>query len=300
MKLYIAAAIYNSMHIGGPVFNRLTDVQKRHRVDVRYLLESYHYFNSEKHVDNVRRAGEKVFLDSGAFSSFTKGTTIDLGGYCDFIHRNADIIECASVLDAIGDPLATWHNQHEMERRGVRALPCYHTGEDPRYLEHYVANYEYITLGGLVGSSTKALITWLDTVWDKYLVDGAGRPKLKVHGFGITSRPVMSRYPWYSIDSAGWVQLSSAGGILHPDHGYIYISSTSPSRKEEGRHFDTFSEVERALLAAEFERVGYTVDELRESYLARRTFCMWAFGELNKRWDSTGQTFAAPQPGLFQ
>lgn len=300
MKLYLAAVIYNGLDIGGAAYNRLTDVQKQHRREVRYLLESYHYFNSEKHVSAVRRAGEKVFLDSGAYSAFTKGTTIDLRGYCDFIHRNRDIVECASVLDTIGDPLATWHNQQEMERLGVKALPCYHSGEDPRYLEHYVANYEYITLGGLVGASTKYLINWLDTLWEKYLTDSSGRPRLKVHGFGITSRPVMSRYPWYSIDSAGWVQLSSAGGIIHPDHGYIYISSTSPSRKEEGRHFDTYSDLERAQLAADFAKVGYTVAELRDSYQARRTFCMWAFGELNRRWDSTGQTFQAQQQGLFQ
>lgn len=300
MKLYLAALIYNGMQVNGPVFNRLTPVQQQHRREVRYLLESYHYFNTEKHLDAVRRGGEKVFLDSGAYSAFTKGTTIDLRGYVDFIKRNQDIIECASVLDVIGDPMATYANQREMERLGVRALPCYHTGEDPRWCMHYVANYDYITLGGLVGASTKALLNWLDTVWEKYLIDGAGRPKVKVHGFGITSRPAMARYPWYSLDSAGWVQLSASGGILHPDHGYIYISSTSPSRKDEGRHFDTYSPIEQKALADEFERIGYTVDELRNNYQARRTFCMWAFRELNLRWDSTGQTFYNPQQGIFQ
>lgn len=299
MKLYLAAVIYNGMQLNGPAFNRLTPVQKQHRREVKYLLESYHYFNSDKQLSAVRSAGEKIFLDSGAYSAYTKGAKIDLHGYCRFIMANRDIVEAASVLDEIGDPQRTYENQLAMERMGVPPLPCYHMGEDPRYLEFYAANYEYITLGGLVGASTKQLLNWLDEMWDKHLTDGAGRPKVKVHGFGITSRPAMSRYPWYSLDSAGWVQLSSAGGILHPDHGYIYISSTSPSRKEEGRHFDTYSEVEKSILARDFQAIGYSIDELRDSYFARRTFCMWAFGELNRRFDSTGQTFHNPAQGLF-
>ena len=64
----------------------------------------------------------------------------------------------ASVLDGIGDPLQTYRNQLEMEARGIRPLPCFHAGEDEKYLEYYIQNYEYITLGGMVGSSAMQLI----------------------------------------------------------------------------------------------------------------------------------------------
>lgn len=299
MRVYMAAAIYNSMHIGGPVFNRLTPVQQAHRMGCENLLESYHYYNKPKHIEATRQGNEKVFLDSGAFSAFTQGVEIDLPTYCRFIQENADVIEVASVLDAIGDPQKTYENQKAMEALGVRPLPCFHSGEDGRYCEYYVANYEHMTLGGMVGASTPALIKWLDTIWERYLTDGAGRPKVKVHGFGITSIPIMKRYPWYSVDSSSWLQVSSIGAVLHPDWGTINLSATSPSRKQEGQHFDTLAPIHQEALAREFEGLGYSVEELRTSYLARRTFCMWAYMELQKRISGTRQEFVNEQPGFF-
>lgn len=299
MRLFIAAAIYNGMHLGGPVYERLTPIQRQHRIECRNLLESYHYFNSDKLCEVTRLGGERVFLDSGAFSAYTQGVVIDLPKYCEFIQRNSDIIEVASVLDAVGDPLKTYENQKAMEALGVNPLPCFHYGEDLRYLEYYVANYEYITLGGMVPISTPDLLKWLDFLWGNYLTDGAGRARVKVHGFGLTVIKLMERYPWYSVDSSSWVQISSVGSIIHPDHGVISMSHTSPNRKAEGRHFDTMSHAEQSYLAYEFARLGYTVEELRTQYLARRTFCMWAYCELNRRINSEGKVFVNEQQGLF-
>lgn len=299
MRLYIAAAIYNGMHLGGTVDGRLSPVQRQHRKEVKWLLESYHYYNTQKLTDFTRQGGERVFLDSGAFSAYTQGVTIDLVEYCNFIKQNADIIDVASVLDAVGDPLQTYQNQQAMEAQGVKALPCFHYGEDERYLQHYVENYEYITLGGMVPISTPNLLLWLDRIWEKYLCDGNGRPRLKVHGFGLTTIKLMKRYPWFSVDSSSWVQISSVGSILHPEHGVICMSHTSPNRKQDGRHFDTFSILEQAELARQFAALGYTVQELRMSYLARRTFCMWAYTELNRQIDSAGKLFVNEQQGFF-
>jgi hypothetical protein len=299
VKLYIAAAIYNGMHIGGPVYNRLTDVQKQHRKQLEHLLESYHYFNTDKIVEATRRGKEKVFLDSGAFSAWTQGVDIDLRDYCKFIRDNADIVECASVLDSIGNPAKTLENQRAMEQLGVQALPCFHYGEDFSYGQFYADRYEYITLGGMVRVPTPNLIRWLDTVWERLLVDSAGRPRLKVHAFGITSVPVMKRYPWYSVDSSSWVQISSIGAILHPDYGTIQISKTSPARKVENQHFDSMSKLVQDKLTHEFNSLGYTVQELKESYLARRTYCMWAYRELGLRMTQENKTFANEQMGLF-
>lgn len=295
----MAAAIYNGMHIGGAVYERLTNVQKQHRRECANLLESYHYYNKAKQIEATRAGGEKVFLDSGAFSAFTQGVQIDLPTYCRFIQENADVIEVASVLDAIGDPAKTFENQKAMEALGVTPLPCFHSGEDGRYCEHYVANYDHMTLGGMVGASTSALIKWLDTIWERYLTDGAGRPKVKVHGFGITSIPIMKRYPWYSVDSSSWLQVSSIGAVLHPHWGTINLSNTSPSRKVEGQHFDTLAPIHQQALTEEFARVGYTVEELRTSYLARRTFCMWAYMELQRQISGSVTHFVNEQPGLF-
>lgn len=298
MHLYVAGTLYNGIYLG-TTYQKCNPVQRAIVEDVPYRLESYHYFNTDKDAQKAREAGIKVFLDSGAFSAFTKGIVVNVAEYCRFCRDNADIIEVASVLDAVGNPLETWGNQQRMEQEGVHALPCFHYGEDTRYLEHYVANYEYITLGGMVPISTRDLFVWLDYLWEHFLTDAAGRPRVKVHGFGMTSIPLMERYPWWSVDSSSWVQFSSFGWVFHPRLGPIQVSEKSPARKQEGRHFDTLSAAEQAVYAREFARVGFTVQELRTSFTARAAYCIWGYCELNRMINTHGMVFINEKQGLF-
>lgn len=300
MRLFLAAVHANQMGLGQTIYEKVAAHPSAfaHLQGVKNILESYHYFNSQKLIESVRMANKKVFLDSGAFSAYTKGVTIDLPTYCRFIQDNADIFEVASVLDAIGDPSKTYYNQKWMEHLGVPALPCFHLNEPFEYCDYYASNYEYITIGGMVGTSPRVLVRWLDYVWEKHLLDGAGRPKCKVHGFGLTSVPLMSRYPWYSVDSSSWVQISSMGAVLHPDHGTINLSANSPNKKTEGQHFDTYPPLVQRTLEKHFNDLGYTVEELRTDYVPRRTYCMWAYSELNRRIGAK-PTFTNEQPGLF-
>ncbi len=232
----------------------------------------------------MRNDGARVFLDSGAYSAFTQKLTLSVENYCTYIRSTRDILRIedgtvmASVLDGIGDPLQTYRNQLEMEQRGVRPLPCFHAGEDERYLEYYIANYEYITLGGMVGASTKTLAVWLDRIFDRYLVDGAGRPRVKVHGFGITAIPLMERYPWYSCDSSSWIQSAAFGTIVHPKHGPLSVSSKSPSRHDKGQHISTLTAIEQDYLFQQLEANGFTYDRLSTVYESRAAYNLWAFG----------------------
>ena len=298
MILYLAAIYTNGMSLHGQTFRRFTDVEKDARCKVRFMLESYHYVHKQKDVDAMRRDGARVFLDSGAFSAYTQGVTIDLDGYCDYILRNSDILTVSSVLDGIGDPLQTYKNQAAMEARGVKALPCFHYGEDERYLEHYVANYPYITLGGMVPINKEQLTYWLDRIWSKYLTDKDGMPKLKVHGFGLTRVGLMARYPWYSVDSSSWVQSAGRGGIMIPEYGTVFISDNSPAAKEEGRHFNTFSPIEREAIQRAIEARNFDVQRLKQTYLARWTFNMLTYGELTNP-DALPKPFKIKQETFF-
>jgi hypothetical protein len=231
---------------------------------------------------------------------------LEVNDYCEYIHRNQDILRredgivMASVLDGIGDPLQTWRNQLEMEARGVRPLPCFHAGEDERYLEWYVQNYEYITLGGMVGSSSKQLCIWLDRIWDRYLTDGSGRPRLKVHGFGITAIPIMERYPWHSCDSSSWIQTAAFGGIVTPDWGPLSVSTKSPSRHDAGQHATTLSEIEKELVFRYLEENGFTYARLSEVYESRAAFNLWAYGIINAMMNAQNNTiFRARIQELF-
>lgn len=299
MRLHLAAVLSNDMHKGGRYYNILPEHGRRHRDEVKWLLESYHYFNKPEQIERLRQSGEKVFLDSGAFSAWSQGVQIDLPGYCRFIQQYQDCFTVASVLDVIGSAEGTWENQQRMERLGTKPIPCYHYGEDPRWCDYYASNYEYMALGGFGVATRRDMKMWLDEIWEKHLTDGSGRAKVKVHGFAVTAVPLMERYPWWSVDSSSWVQISSVGGVLHPDHGVIQLSNTSPGRKVEGQHFSTFSPIEQYELAKHFASLGYTMEELQEGYMPRRTYCMWSYTELNRRIDSHGKQYVNEQRGLF-
>jgi hypothetical protein len=306
MKLYLAGIYTANFNIGGSLYNRLTEDEKRQRECVTNLLESYHYIHRQSFVDKIRADGVKVFLDSGAFSAYTKGVQVDLPAYCDYIKRNRDIIEevdgslLASVLDGIGDPLQTYQNQMAMESLGVRPLPCFHYGEDERYLDYYVANYDYITLGGMVPISTPQLRLWLDRIWDKHLTDGAGRPKVKVHGFGLTTVSLMERYPWYSVDSSSWVQIARVGGMmLVPEAQVINVSARSPQRRVDGQHIDTLPPIQRQAIEAKLAACGVDTVRMRETYLSRWSYNIWAFEQLGKNHFRADPVYEMDQMSLF-
>jgi hypothetical protein len=307
MNIFMAAVYANSYKRGQNRYVKLNDREKEIVHGIPHILESYHYIGSQRFIDQMRADDAKVFLDSGAFSAYTLGVDIDLPTYCDYIKRNADLwrvedgVMMASVLDGIGDPLKTYQNQLAMEQLGAKPLPCFHAGEDERYLEHYVKNYEYITLGGMVGSSTKQLCIWLDRMWDKYLTDGSGRPRLKVHGFGITAIPITERYPWYSVDSSSWIQSAAFGSIITPQWGTLSVSEKSPTRHDAGQHATTLTPVEQDHVLTMLEQQGFTYERLSSVYESRAAYNLWSFGVVNEMMNAANnyEQFTARIQELF-
>lgn len=288
------AAVYSNSYMPG--MNRYVKLNEREREVVEnlpHILESWHYVGKQSFVDHMRNNKAQVFLDSGAFSAHTLGVTLSIDDYCNYITRNADILRMegnnvmASVLDGIGDPLKTYQNQLEMEAKGVRPLPCFHFGEDERYLEWYIQNYEYITIGGMVGKSTATLTTWLDRIWDRYMVDGSGNAKLKVHAFGITSVMIMENYPWFSCDSSSWIQAAAFGSVITPAYGPVKVSDKSPSRHDWGQHITTLTPTEQDKVFKMLEDQGFTHERLATVYESRAAYNLWSFGVVNATINAT-------------
>lgn len=299
MKIYIAACYTNNYRPGGRNYAHFTEHEAAIARAVPNILESFHYVSDIKYVEKMRGDSAQIFLDSGAFSAHNFGVEISVEAYCDYIRTNMDLIRVedgvlmASVLDAIGDDAATYRNQRQMERLGCKPLPCFHTGEDSRYLDLYANNYEYITLGGLVGAGPDQLRIWLDRIWDKHLTDGAGRPRCKVHGFGITSIPLMESYPWHSCDSSSWIQATAWGSIVTNDFGPLWVSRDSPARHDAGQHIFTLSPIERATVEASLERDGFTLKRLSECYQSRAAYNLLSYTRMQ-------DAITAKETGRFQ
>jgi hypothetical protein len=286
MHLYLAAVFTNNYQPTQNRYAKLTQNEQEIIKTIPNCLESYHYISGQKFVDTIRAQGAKVFLDSGAFSAHSLGVSININAYCDYIKRNTDILRVedgavmASVLDGIGNAQQTYENQLYMESQNAKPLPCFHFGEDPRYLEWYVARYSYITIGGLVRRSTQDQISWLDRIWP-LMLDGSGRPKLKVHAFGVTSPILMKRYPWYSCDSSSWIQAASFGSIFTSEWGPIAVSKDSPSKHEAGRHLTTLTDIERANVEKMLASKGFNLERLESVYESRASYNCLGYRELN-------------------
>ncbi|MDD2260682.1 MAG: hypothetical protein PHC31_01025 [Clostridia bacterium] len=220
-----------------------------------------------------------LFLDSGAFSALTQKTTINIDEYIAFIKKHEKDLTIYANLDYINpkdkgeSAKKTWQNQQAMEKAGLSPLPVFHYGEDEKWLKRYIASgYTYIALGGMV--KTPNLVAWLDRIWSTYLVDDNGMPKIKVHGFGLTSLSLMSRYPWYSVDSTSWVVTGRLGSIYIPrrsngkwvydDNSWkIAVSNKSPSMKDKDAHITTLPEEKRQLCLQYIEEKGYKLGKSR-------------------------------------
>lgn len=298
MKIYLAAMLYNDFREGSPTYNRLDEREQQAVDEAKHVLDSYHYIHKERMVDRIRKTGRKIFLDSGAFSAFSLGSKIDLKEYCQYVKKNMDIFEVVSVLDAIGDPDQTYRNQVTMEQQGINALPCYHYGEPEEVLAHYASAYEYITIGGMVPISSPQLKVWLDRIWGQFLTNPDGTPKLKVHGFGLTSVPLMARYPWYSVDSSSWVQLGGMGNIFLPEYGTIAISEHAPQLKQKGKHIDNLPPEHQDVVVGYVEGLGFDVDRLRKLHLSRKTFNIVTYGSMMAA-QLEDKRFVQTQPVLF-
>ena len=220
-----------------------------------------------------------IFMDSGAFSAFTKKTAVNLNEYIDFLHSCKDKLDVYCCLDVIGNVEATWKNFEEMKRAGLDPLPVYHSGEDEKYLRRCL-EYDYFCLGGMAkDSAAKLRVPFLDKAFT-IICDKNGIPKSKVHGLGMTSFELMRRYPFYSVDSTSWALSAGMGSVFLPKRGrngydfngrpFILSFSDRQTNNALGKHYDTVSPELQEWIQGYLESKGYTLAGAKESYKDRR------------------------------
>jgi len=253
------------------------------------MVKYEHYFKEVKMMKGV-----KLFLDSGAFSAWTKGIEIDIDEYIAFIKKWKKYIEVYSNLDVIGDAEGTYKNQKYMEKRGLKPLPVFHLQDDFSWLEKYLKEgYKYLGIGGMAGKQTVSNRKYfLERLWDR-IIDKNGLPIIKTHGFGMTSIDLIVRFPWYSVDSTSWLNASRMGNILVPkcnQNGYVYtlkplsvtVSDKSPLVKEFGKHFNSITEQEKKYVKVYLKSIGVTYKEVSEDYKIRDRVCVLFFQRLQE------------------
>lgn len=240
------------------------------------VLESYAYKPLVMH--HLKKGHPDLFLDSGAFTAKSMGKEISLGEYIDFIIEHQEKVTCYAGLDVIGDHVGTQKNIDTMVKYGLMPLPTFHYGEPYDVLLEY-AKFPYMALGGIVRLARPAMYAFFDECWN-YLVDGEGRARTKVHGFGLTVDEAMLRYPWFSVDSTTWLNGGKFGILMHPTkRTRLFASSDSPYLKVINKHVENIPKIEHDAFVAEFEKRGFKWEELKTDYKMRNTWNIIRFME---------------------
>lgn len=158
----------------------------------------------------------KLMLDSGAYTAWRKGTVIDIDEYGQFVTEHKDLFDVCVNLDVIGSGKKSYINWRHLWDNGVETMPVWHVGTDEKWLKKYLDKTDYIGLGAIANLSSVRRVAGLTHIWDNYLREEEKIAKYKVHGMGLTAVDIVTRYPWYSIDSVSPVLQAGYGGIYVP------------------------------------------------------------------------------------
>lgn len=222
-----------------------------------------------------------LIIDSGAHTLYTKyvlpkrGMPIDqqyswfksktfdryVDSYVEFIRKYEDVIDFYVTLDAIYNPELSWEILKRLEGHGVHPMPVIHSKTNLKWVDKYLeAGYDQIGLGGLGQSTTAGVYReWANKVFDRICDQPSRLPLVKVHGFAMTSWDLMTRYPWFSVDSTSCQQYPGYGWIIVPPQkqgkwrfdvtfDVIGISRKSRFREVFGRYKNQETLLERRVL----------------------------------------------------
>lgn len=235
-----------------------------------------------KALDIYHMFGAKLFIDSGAFSMWTKGVSVDVDKYIQWLNERADYLDLFGQVDAIPGTKEggatqqqvreaaekTWDNYLYMRARLKKPeglLYTFHVGEPIEFLVQALEwtdengnHIPYIALGGMVGKPHGVRDSFLSQCYE--VIGKSSNPNVKVHAFGMTDRDLAEKYPITSADSTSWIMVGATGGIL-TDVGTVNVSSKQSNLMNHYSHLpseavDKFNET--------IKEFGFTLDELAE------------------------------------
>lgn len=262
----------------------------------------------------------RLMLDSGAFTVWRQGESIDLDRYIRFILSHERLFSSYVNLDvmpgqpgAVRTPAQTeaaaeagWANYLQMRESGLEPIHVFHMGERWYWLEKMIdEGCEYVGLSSNITLPVKQKRVWLDECFG-LLCGSKGYPEVKVHGFGITAVSLMLRYPWTTTDSVSWMKQGTMGSVYIPrpyggdeydqDSPYDYdrapmaigisrAGKKGPSSVALGHatHLHNCGKRVRQYVLEYIENEGMRVDELEADYELRIRLNARFFKELTAR-----------------
>jgi hypothetical protein len=229
-------------------------------------------------------------LDSGAFTSWKSGHSVDINDliktYSEVMALvdqtkvkvfliNLDVIpgsagKTASSVDVLAAIKQSDINFGILTKEfGDCVIPVFHQNESETRLAEICAMADYIC-----ASPRNDLPEWTRVQWSEEV-----HAKLPVgkrtHGLATTGSQMMSRVPWWSVDSAAWL-FSGAMGKVDCWHGgkwvSINISKESPDRFNQGKHYWNCSQDIKDVVDERAAFHGLDVGGMHSDHMLRKLF----------------------------
>lgn len=233
--------------------------------------------------NNIKRwcddklSNSKLFVDSGAYTAYTKGITIDVDDYIDYINSVSSDLTIFAQLDKIPGrfnvpktaedrataPEKSWENYLYMRERvnePEKLIPIFHQGEDYKWLSNML---EWTDDKGnhipYIGVSPAFDLPGLEQFLYKSfnIIAHSSNPNVKTHAFGMTRLDLLEKYPYTSADSTSWKMCAAMGSIYTP-WGDVYVSDRGTPGK-----FNIFKQPKEARdkVVDYIEKNGYSLEE---------------------------------------
>ena len=234
-------------------------------------------------------SNNKLFIDSGAYSAWSKNKPIDVDDYIKFINENTDKFTLfASVDDIPGElrrkptlweqresPAKSWHNylyMREQVKDKDKLLPVFHIGEDFRHLQNMLdatfsgQHIPYIGLGGTVGLACTVKEDWYKQCFK--IIQQSSNANVKVHAFGMTNLEILENYPFESADSTTWL-MAAINGELCTKYGRICVSQQVQHKPS---HYNKLPQLIQQQINEQCVLYGTSIEQCMEDQDSRQLY----------------------------
>jgi hypothetical protein len=269
---------------------------------------------AERTDENVRDAHdypEYIMLDSGAFTGWNKGHPVTIDEvreqYDAFLEIAGDMFKEIWLInldkipgergrdptpDEFVEAIEVSDRNYEtlVAEYGDRVLPVFHQGEDRTRLHQCAAmvdgKSDYICVSPRNDVAEIHRVRWSEE-YHSYLHEEY--PFCNTHGLATTGVEMIRRVPWYSGDSAAWVQHGGFGmiDIVHESqtgkrarYKNYFITSGHGHDRTLGKHVCNLNDQDLSVVKERVSRYGFTLEELAKEKGGSRLRNLVCMGEI--------------------
>ncbi|MFW3357359.1 hypothetical protein [Aliarcobacter butzleri] len=180
----------------------------------------------------------KIMLDNGAFSFWTKNKEINWNKYYSWVSKNYEKIDyyiIPDVIDGTEKENDNLINEFFMKVRFgygfhhlySKAIPVWHIDESLERLSKLMQCFKYIAFGSSGKYSRLGTENWHNRMNDamKIVCDENGKPKVKIHMLRCLNPKIFTQYPFYSGDSTNLARNHHIRGHVNILNGIEKYSS---------------------------------------------------------------------------